>query len=236
MMRRWVWFVVLLNLVALIALAFIYPHFMVSPGAVITGHADIATDCFACHAPLRGASPARCVTCHTLADIGLRSTQGEPIRNAKVKTSFHQELVEQNCMACHSDHAGPKLTQRSRKPFSHAMLGSTVREDCKTCHKAPVNNLHRLATGNCSQCHTQKAWKPATFDHAKSFVLDRDHNVACTTCHVNNDYKRYTCYGCHEHTVENIQRKHRKERISNIDNCVRCHRSADGEGREGDDD
>jgi hypothetical protein len=237
MTRRWVWVLVVLNLVALIALVFVYPQFMVSPGAVVEGHAKIGTDCFACHAPLRGASSERCVACHKLADVGLRSTTGQPILHATIKASFHQDLAEQNCMACHSDHAGPKLTQRSRKPFSHAMLRTEVREQCDSCHKPPANNLHRRAKGNCSQCHSTKAWKPATFDHDKSFVLDKDHNVDCATCHVNNDYNRYTCYGCHEHTVDNILRKHRKERISNINNCVRCHRSADGEGdEEGEDD
>lgn len=63
--------------------------------------------------------------------------------------------------------------------------------------------------------------------------LDRDHNVDCVTCHVGNDYSRYTCYGCHAHTVQNILREHRDEGIRDLDNCVLCHRSADGEGGEG---
>jgi hypothetical protein len=101
-------------------------------------------------------------------------------------------------------------------PLTRCLLRSTVREQCQTCQRAPSDRLQGKITGNCSQCHAQSAWKPASFDHDKSFVLDQDHNVACTTCHLNNDYSRYTCYGCHEHTVQN--------------NCVRCHRSADGEG------
>jgi hypothetical protein len=40
----------------LVALAFAYPHLMVSPGPLVKGHAELATDCFACHAPWRGAS------------------------------------------------------------------------------------------------------------------------------------------------------------------------------------
>jgi len=232
MKRRWVWMLVSLNLVLLVALAFIYPHLMVSPGKVIAGHAAIATDCFACHAPLRGASAARCVACHTVEDIGLRSTQGKPIARKTLKVVFHQDLLEQDCMACHSDHAGPKLLQKSRKPFSHALLRAAVREQCQNCHRAPADKLHTKINGSCSQCHTQNAWKPASFDHDKSFALDRDHNVECVTCHVGNDYSRYTCYGCHEHTVPNILREHRDEGIRDLDNCVRCHRSADDEGGE----
>jgi hypothetical protein len=46
------------------------------------------------------------------------------------------------------------------------------------------------------------------------------------TCHARNDYSRYTCYGCHEHTLTNIRRKHIEEGVSKFDNCVECHRSA----------
>jgi len=169
MTRRWVWVVVSLNLAALLALVFIYPHLMVSPGKVIAGHAEIATDCFACHAPLRGASSARCIACHAVPDIGLRTTKGSPIVKKTLKVSFHQDLVEQNCMACHSDHAGPKLAQKSRKPFTHTLLRTDVRQQCQSCHRAPSDKLHTKISGNCSQCHTQTAWKPATFDHDKLF-------------------------------------------------------------------
>ncbi len=230
MTRRWVWILVSLNLALLVALVFVYPHLMVSPGKIIASHAGIASDCFACHAPLRGASSARCVACHALPDIGLRSTQGKPIVRKTLKVPFHQELLEQDCMACHSDHAGPKLTQKNRKLFSHALLRSTVRDQCQTCHRAPADKLHIRIAGNCSRCHAQSAWKPASIEHDKSFHLDKHHNVECSTCHVSNDYSRYTCYGCHEHTVQNILREHRDEGIRDLDNCVACHRSADGEG------
>ena len=233
MTRRWVWALIWLNLAIAAVLVFAYPHLMVSPGAVVAGHQEIATDCFACHAPLRGASSARCIACHALPDIGLRTTKGQVLPTKGTKATFHQELSEQNCMACHSDHAGPKLTQRNRKPFSHALLRTSVQEQCQSCHTSPTDKLHRSASGSCKQCHSQIAWKPATFDHDKSFVLDRDHNVECATCHVKNDYNSYTCYGCHEHTPQRVQSQHREEGIRNLDNCVRCHRSADGEGGEG---
>jgi hypothetical protein len=277
---RWLWLVIGLNLVVLVALAFVYPHLMVGPGALEKGHAGLTTDCFACHTPGRGATADRCIACHAPADIGLRTTKGAAIVEAKpVKVPFHQELSDQNCMACHTDHAGPKLTHRSRKPFSHVLLSPASREHCDTCHAAPANDLHkalsvgcdkchktnawkpasfdhaaltqlergrceschkapadtlhRQMTGNCAQCHTLQAWKPANFDHNKYFALDKDHNASCETCHTGNNYSRYTCYGCHEHTPANIQAKHREEGVGEgLDNCVRCHRNASGE-REG---
>ncbi len=231
MKRGWVLALIALNLVVLVALAFVYPNLMISPGVLVRGHAELETDCFACHSPWRGAASSRCIACHALPDIGLRTSKGTPLVARTVKVAFHQELTEQNCMACHSDHEGPKLTQRSRKPFSHALLRATTREQCVGCHKAPADNLHRRVQDNCKLCHSQDRWKPATLDHAKLFVLDRDHNAKCATCHTNNDYSRYTCYGCHEHRQEEIRRKHQEEGIRNFENCVECHLSADEEPR-----
>jgi hypothetical protein len=283
---RWHWIVISANLLVLVALAFVYPHLMVSPGPLIPGHVALTTDCFACHAPLRGAATERCIACHAVADIGLRSTTGVPIkpmqagRATRVKLSFHQELIEKDCMACHSDHAGPRLNQHNRKPFSHALLREDTRASCdachaapdnamhrslsvacvqchktagwkpasfdhaalpqaelsrcENCHKAPSGALHRQIQGGCAQCHSPKAWKPATFDHDKLFRLDSDHDARCVTCHVANDYSKYTCYGCHEHTLAKVRREHVEEGIRNFEDCVKCHRSAD-EHSEGDD-
>jgi hypothetical protein len=234
---RWLWIVICADLVVLVALAFVYPQLMLAPGALDKEHAGLSGNCFACHTPLRGATADRCIACHKLPDIGLRTTKGATIVNARpVKVSFHQELNDPNCMACHSDHAGPKLTQRSRKPFSHAMLREVARDRCETCHNAPADTLHKQMSGNCAQCHQPQAWKPASFDHDKFFPLDKDHNATCVTCHAGNNYNQYTCYGCHEHTPANMQAKHREEvGTENLDNCVRCHRSASGEGEGGGD-
>lgn len=224
--------VIALNLVALMGLVFAYPHLMVSPGPLVQGHAELATDCFACHTPWRGAAAGRCTACHAVAEVGLKTTKGTPIAAATVKGSFHQQLIEQDCMACHTDHQGPKLTQRSRKPFSHALLQVAVQGDCASCHAAPQDAVHRKVQAACSQCHQTSAWKPATLDHSKLFVLDRDHNTSCTTCHKNSDYSRYTCYGCHEHSLAKIRAEHAEEGIRNFENCVECHRDPRAEPRE----
>lgn len=231
--------VIALNLVVLVALAFVYPHLMVSPGPLVKGHGDLTTDCFACHKAWRGASSGRCIECHATADIGLKTTKGVPIAKGTIKGSFHQQLIEQDCMACHSDHQGPKLTKRSRKPFSHALLKAEVRDGCSSCHAAPRDTIHRNLQAECGQCHKSDAWKPAQLDHDKYFVLDRDHQAPCETCHKNNDYGRYTCYGCHEHSQAKIREEHVEEGITNFENCVECHRDPGvepekGNGREKD--
>jgi hypothetical protein len=237
-MNRTLKVILALNIAALAALTFIYPHLMVGPGKLIPGHQKLEADCFACHAPLTGASSARCVTCHKPADIGRLTSLGQPIAKPLTSTPFHQNLVKQDCVACHSDHAGVKRFRQTGR-FNHELLKADARTKCASCHTVPNDSLHRQISGNCSQCHSQEKWTPATFDHDKSFQLDRDHNTRCATCHVGNDYSRYTCYGCHEHTPQNVRRKHIEEGIRSFENCVECHRSANegdnrgGEGNKG---
>ena len=197
--RRWLRWLIGANLAALLALVFIYPHPMLSPGPLVAAHAELTTDCFACHVPGRGASAARCTVCHLPADIGLRSTHGVKIVQRQVGTAFHQQLSEPDCMACHSDHLGPKLTQRSRKPFTHALLRPEVRTACATCHQAPIDAVHTGLAVPCSQCHKPEAWKPAGFDHA---TLSPAARLNCQTCH------RPPAGAVHRQIVGNCQQCH----------------------------
>lgn len=268
--------VIAVNLVVLVVLAFAYPQLMVSPGPLSKGHADLATDCWSCHAPWRGTAAARCTECHAPADIGVRTTEGVPIVAATPRIAFHQQLAVQDCAGCHSDHLGPRQTRRDRKPFAHellrpavqqrcegchavpqgpthdglkagcaechgtrdwtvrsfdhALLGPQADTRCQSCHAAPKDRLHARLDGRCATCHGTGAWKPATFDHDRHFVLDREHDAECRTCHVGQDYSRYTCYGCHEHSPASIRAEHVEEGIRNFDDCVECHRSADDKG------
>ncbi|MEN8108595.1 MAG: hypothetical protein ABFS22_11385, partial [Pseudomonadota bacterium] len=91
----------------------------------------------------------------------------------------------------------------------------------------PCDNLHQDIKGNCGQCHTEESWVPATFDHDEYFRFDREHTTKCRTCHINNDYSNYTCYGCHEHSRSNIREEHVEEGIHDYENCEECHRSGD---------
>lgn len=225
-MRRIVKIVLAANLAVFAILAFVYPHLMVGPGKLIAGHSKLEADCFACHAPFTGADSTRCIDCHKPADIGRLSTVGLPIKKPLTATPFHQKLIRQDCVACHSDHSGVKRF-RTQGLFNHALLQKNTRDACQSCHQSPKDSLHQQITGHCSQCHSQDQWMPATFEHGKYFELDRDHNAKCVTCHERNDYSRFTCYGCHEHTPQKIRREHIEEGIRDFDNCVECHRNAD---------
>jgi hypothetical protein len=221
---------------AVVALAVAYPQRMVSPGALIAAHAGIEKDCFACHAPWRGAASERCTRCHRLADIGLRTTQGVALTQAALRVPFHQELIERSCLTCHSDHPRAKLAERSQ-PFSHSMLRPQARPLCEGCHTAPADRIHRDLTAGCGRCHQPDRWKPATFDralHIGFFELDSDHDTPCITCHTGDDIRRYSCYGCHAHQPAPIRTRHLEEGIRNFDDCARCHRNPGAEAQGGD--
>lgn len=221
MIGRWIWVLTVLVLAAIAALTFVQPEAMLSPGPMLAGHEALATDCFACHAPLRGSRAERCTDCHAVDRIGRFTTAGQPLQPPRV--GFHQQLQEQDCMACHAEHRGTPA-DAALKPFSHGLLKTEVQAQCSTCHAKPRDGLHDKLQGHCQGCHTTQAWKPSSFAHEKYFLLDRDHDVACATCHVDNDFGRYSCYGCHEHTPARIRAKHVKEGIRDFEHCVDCHR------------
>ena len=218
--------IVAVNLVVVVLLVVFLPHLMVSPGKPIDAHAELATDCFACHTTFVGCTPKKCIACHKVDEIGIKTTKGLPIAKEKKNVSFHQKLIKTDCVSCHSDHKGVKPF-RPISHFSHNLLEPTLQKQCENCHSNPGDSLHMKFDVKCAQCHSQEAWIPATFDHEKYFRFDRHHNTECATCHVSNDYVTYTCYGCHEHSRSEIREEHVEEGIYDYENCVECHRSGD---------
>lgn len=178
-MSKWIKWLVLANLVAIAVLVFAYPRLMVSPGRLQPAHNALETDCFACHAPLLGASSSRCMDCHRPADIGRVTTMGTPLANS---TPLHQSLTRQDCMACHHEHADRLVPIAGTvTAFDHSLLRAEDARECKACHQAPDTKIHTGSSAQCSQCHRSDAWLPASFDHATLSVTER---ANCSACHV----------------------------------------------------
>ncbi|MCL2021110.1 MAG: class III cytochrome C family protein [Betaproteobacteria bacterium] len=201
-MSRIVKFALFLNLATLTILVFVYPQFMVSPGKLIPGHEQLESDCFACHSPFTGANSSRCVTCHKPADIGILTTAGVPISDALTTTPFHQKLISEDCVACHSDHAGVRRF-RIEGRFAHSLLDAKTQQQCRDCHRSPSDQMHNNLTENCSVCHDQNRWKPAAFDHAK---LDKTLLAQCHTCH------KAPADGLHDEISENCGQCHSQQK------------------------
>jgi len=226
MKNRTVLFIVSVNLFILLLLAIFYPQQMISPGNPVEAHRETGEDCFSCHTLFFGSTADKCVACHEVSEIGLKTTTGIPIAKEKKNVAFHQSLREEDCVACHSEHKGVQPFRPIGR-FSHELLASDIQDQCDSCHGKPGDNLHRKLKGNCNACHTRESWKLATFDHDKYFRFDLHHDTDCVTCHTDNIYEAYTCYGCHEHSRSNIREEHLEEGIVDYENCVECHRSGD---------
>ncbi len=235
MKRSWILGIIAANLAALVILVFLYPEAMISPGRLSPGHSEPPVACASCHLPFRAAPAEKCIACHAVATIGLRTTQGQPLPQTRSGPAFHQALGTTDCMACHTVHAGPRLGQSSRPRFSHDLLKAEIRPQCATCHAPPANDIHQGVQDNCGSCHTPGAWTPATFDHQSFFSLEGPHNVPCATCHTGGDFSRYTCFSCHEHSPARTLARHREEGITDTRDCAQCHRagtSGEGEGED----
>lgn len=189
------------------------------PGSRASFHQALRTpECTSCHAEHRGSTKPHFSheALEPAAREGCASCHAAPVDD------LHRDLGTA-CGSCHTTAHWEPAT------FEHDRLPKGVLERCESCHRAPADAFHRQSPGACASCHATTRWKPSTFDHDRYFVLDGDHRTTCATCHVNDEYSRYTCYGCHEHTPANIRAEHEEEGIRDFEGCVRCHRSAEDE-------
>lgn len=225
----------------------LFPFHSLTPGTLREGHRAQKNDCFSCQTLLAGAPAAKCSVCHRTADMGLRSVKGELLPNARPRSQLIHKVVGGECAACHTEHGG-RLGPNATRRFTHELLPASLAGGCAACHSAdrPTDSLHAAASAECTPCHATKGWKPATWDHDRSFRFDRHHPARCLDCHrPGTGMKVYSCTGCHEHSPDRLESKHREEGITNLDKCRRCHPSGsehdtireggrgEGKGREG---
>lgn len=177
-------------------------------------HEQVSTDCKSCH------NTTEWETISTFNhDMILGDTKNDCVScHESPKTSLH-EMSGTNCMECHT------TTKWTPATFNHDKILADANNTCISCHQSPKDTFHDGAGTNCMECHSTTKWVPSTFDHSSSFVLDRNHNASCTTCHVNNNFETYTCYSCHEHSEANVRNEHLEEGIRDFQDCVSCHKS-----------
>jgi hypothetical protein len=161
---------------------------------LLTGHVKVA--CKSCHVGnIFKGTPMDCASCHKADDP-------------------HQGTLGVDCATCHSattwkdvkfDHSTAEFKLLGRHAVAacadchkDALFKSTPM-DCASCHK----DVHSGQMGNnCAECHNPSDWKDVHFEHGAitGFPLTGGHSgVACTTCHVNGQYKDTSanCYSCH---------------------------------------
>ena len=184
-------------------------------------------ECTACHSDHNGSDPDSQVK---RFDHGLLTAAViDKCSNChNIRTDDLHKQVISDCKNCHNTNGWKREVT-----FKHEYIIESAKNNCVSCHENPEDDFHVNFGENCSQCHNTTKWVPSTFEHSSYFILDKDHNTTCITCHTVRDFKSYTCYGCHEHTQSNIMSKHLEEGITDLNNCVSCHRSANESENDG---
>lgn len=210
------------------------------PGELALAHSDYQHQCSACHTPKVGAAALsrNCLACHKDIQKQLRDT-----------LSLHARVGASECRVCHTDHRGPgaALTlDAAAFGYDHKTFpleGAHAAIPCARCHGSLANSQfthaertcrachadddkHRGTYGDeCGACHNAQAWDDVTFSH--TFPMQhgvRGRRSECSVCHPDSrEWRRYTCYGCHEHSRSGILAEHDDENIRDLENCVRCH-------------
>ena len=210
------------------------------PGDLISGHAKLEANCQACHVRFdQDAQAGLCAGCHKNVAADVLNHKG-----------LHGRLDEKECRVCHTDHKGrdAKIVVLDAAKFDHSktdfpLLGAHGRGDkiaCKHCHLAPnkyseapvvctgchrKDDKHKGSLGDdCINCHNERDWKDAKFDHSKTkFALGGKHvEVACKKCHVDpSRYKEASreCVACHS-KVDKHKGQYGKK-------CETCHADRD---------
>jgi hypothetical protein len=202
-----------------------------SPGPLIKGHAKWQDECASCHVRFdRAAQDRLCQDCH------------KPVaQDIRAGTGFHGRQKPQACRSCPTDHKGREMhiAPLNTREFDHKqtdwlLRGAHAEIECASCHltgkawrEAPQDCLachrkddtHKGSLGKaCADCHTERNWKEAKFDHATTrFALKGKHTeVKCADCHPNGKYKDVpmSCNGCHREDD-----KHKTRYGSQCENC-----------------
>ncbi len=226
------------------------PHPPTAATHGVHSHAEIAANCAACHAgPWSGQTQAAlCLDCHT--DVRQQISE---------RKSFHGRLTDvQSCRNCHSEHNGRTARLIDLASFDHHLTAfpltgrhqsiaceschknqvfQTMAHACADCHEEPASHRGKFGVA-CAACHSTTAWTGAKFAH--KFPINhggamRKTETGCATCHQQaDDFRAYTCYGCHEHEPSRIERKHRRLNAAALARCADCHSLGHGD-RRGDD-
>lgn len=192
-------------------------------------HIAIANDCNACHNGNYSNTPNTCNGCHN-ADYSSASNPSHTTLN-----------LPTDCAQCHTTAPGWSPATFPIHNTFYALNGAhaTIANDCAVCHNGNYNNTPNTCNGchnddyvqtaapnhvtqqfpiNCTQCHSETAWVPSTFNHNTVYPFTGAHiPIAndCNACHQGNyNNTPNTCTSCHisdyntslnpKHTVLNL--------------------------------
>jgi hypothetical protein len=164
---------------------------------------DTPMDCYSCHKKddkHKGKAGVACTDCHT--DRSWKDVRFDHDRTRYKLRNKHATVA---CKDCHAN------DRYKDTPM-----------DCYACHKK--DDKHKGQEGTtCSECHDDRSWKKAPFDHNKSrFPLMGKHaTTECKKCHLTPAFKDtlMECFSCHK--------KDDKHKGAYGGKCETCHGESD---------
>lgn len=113
-------------------------------------------------------APTACIDCHKTVNDSRPTSKSHMTGSRSTK----------DCATCHKYDG--VLLWTNFTPFNHIAIDAGER--CDSCHNSSVKSLtskpvnHINTTMDCKTCHSNSAWKPATFAHSAT-------DTNCSSCH-----------------------------------------------------
>ncbi|MDE2405119.1 MAG: cytochrome C [Sphingomonadales bacterium] len=168
--------------------------------------------------PLLGAhAAASCAACHGVANA--RPSPAKACNGCHAKDDRHKGGNGSDCAQCHTSRTWKQIAFDHDRLTRFPLRGAHRDALCAACHAQPLraakpaatcaachakDDRHKGANGSdCQRCHTESAWKIASFDHDRMtrFPLAGKHaKVPCEQCHGKPGAEvrpAVTCGSCH---------------------------------------
>ncbi|KAA3641677.1 MAG: hypothetical protein DWQ02_00155, partial [Bacteroidetes bacterium] len=207
-------------------------------------HATIANDCAACHNGDYVNTPNTCVGCH-LDNF-----------NATTSPSHTEANFSTDCTTCHTEDAWIPSSFNHDAIYPLVGAHAIIENDCILCHADGYDNTPNTCVGchlddfnnttdpnheqaqfntDCTMCHTEDAWIPASFDHDGEYFpiysgAHDGHWSDCIDCHTNQDnYAEVSCINCHINPETDDEHVGVNGYIYNDVACLACHPTGDAD-------
>ncbi len=205
----------------------------------LTG-AHTSVECLQCHANGFQGTPTACVSCH-IQD-----------HQQSINPPHSSLGIGTDCVQCHSTDPGWTPAKFPEHNTYYALNGAhaLIAENCASCHNGNYTNTPNTCYGchsqdytsaqdpnhiqlqfpvECTQCHTEGAWKPSTFDHDGMYfpVYSGKHKGVwneCMECHnTPGQWNLFTCITCHQNPETNNQHTGVQGYTYQNPACLACH-------------
>jgi hypothetical protein len=203
----------------------------------LTGE-HLQVDCIDCHSGGYVGTPTDCAACHQM-------DYTQTINPNHVAIG-----ISNDCASCHTTEPDWNPATFANHDDYYQLNGAhlTIANDCATCHNGDYNNTPNTCVGchqadfngttnpdhqaaqfgsDCTECHSEDAWSPSSFDHDNIYPLNGAHGLIandCAQCHANNNFANTPteCIGCHQADFDNTSNPNHASAQFSTD-CTICH-------------